>query len=80
MCKHDFEIGDLVVLSQFSGDFAKAHDDIFQIFDFENDLKTLALLSGRNDIEVRSSSEHLRHATLEEFKLNHRIDNKGENT
>jgi hypothetical protein len=72
----EFEVGDLVVLSPFSGDFAKSHNALYDIFDFENDLKTIALMSDRKGGEVRSSTQHLRLATKAEFEAGHRIDTK----
>lgn len=69
-----FEVGDAVVLSRYSGDFAKANDALYVIFDFENALETLAVLSDQKGGEVRSGTEHLIHATLAEIKAGHRID------
>jgi hypothetical protein len=70
----NFEIGDQVVLSPFSGDFAKDNGALYDIFDFENDLETLAVLTDRKGGEVRSSTEHLRYPTKEEIAAGHRID------
>lgn len=70
----EFKVGDLVVLIQFANDFAREHDALYDLFDFENDLETLAVLSDRKGGEVRSSTQHLRHATLAEFKAGHRLD------
>ncbi|MFC2997635.1 hypothetical protein ACFODO_20785, partial [Acinetobacter sichuanensis] len=70
----EFKVGDLVVLIQFANDFAREHDALYDLFDFENDLETLAVLSDRKGGEVRSSTQHLRHATLAEFKAGRRLD------
>ena len=69
-----FKVGDLVVLIQFANDFAREHDALYDLFDFENDLETLAVLSDRKGGEVRSSTEHLRHATPTEIKAGCRLD------
>lgn len=66
-----FEVGDAVVLSRYSGDFAKANDALYVIFDFENALETLAVLSDQKGGEVRSGTEHLIHATPAEIKAGH---------
>lgn len=70
----EFKVGDLVVLIQFANDFAREHDALYDLFDFENDLETLAVLSDRKCGEVRSSTQHLRHATLAEIKAGRRLD------
>ena len=70
----EFKVGDLVVLNPFAGDFAKMNDALYDLFAFENDLETLAVLSDRKGGEVRSSIEHLRHVTREEFKAGHRLE------
>jgi hypothetical protein len=75
----NFEIGDQVVLSPFSGDFAKDNDALYDIFDFENDLETLAVLTDRNGGEVRSSTAHLRYPTKEEIAAGHRIEQVNNN-
>lgn len=68
-----FEVGDAVVLSRYSGDFAKANDALYVIFDFENALETLAVLSDQKGGEVRSGTEHLIHATPAEIAAGHRL-------
>lgn len=74
MSMSNFEVGDQVVLVPFSGDFSKNNDALYDILDFENDLKTLAILSDRKGGEVRSSTQHLRFATNEEFAAGKRLN------
>lgn len=64
-----FEVGDKVVLNRYSGDFARDHDDIYKIVSFENDLETQVLLSH----SVRSSTQHIIHATDAEIEAGHRL-------
>ena len=79
MNNHDFKAGDLVVLSPYAGDFAKANNALYDLIAFENKLKTLAILISTNGVVVRSGVEHLIHATSDEKSVGHRIDNFEEN-
>lgn len=68
------KIGDIVVLNQYSGDFAKENSEIYKITEFEDELETLAVLRTPNSLtHVQSSIEHLILATDEEIKVGHRI-------
>lgn len=69
----DFLVGDVVVLSPYAGDFAKSNNALYELVAFENKLKTLAILSIKNGVEVRSGIEHLRHATVAELHANRRL-------
>ena len=69
----DFLVGDVVVLSPYAGDFAKSENALYELIAFENKLETLAILSTRNGIEVRSGVEHLRHASIAELQAKRRL-------
>lgn len=64
-----FEVGDKVTLSKWANDFSRSHNGIYEILSFENDLETLALLSQ----DIRSSTQHIKHATDEEIAAGHRL-------
>lgn len=70
----DFLVGDVVVLSPYAGDFAKSNNALYELVAFENKLKTLAILSIKNGVEVRSGIEHLRHATVDELHAKRRLN------
>ncbi|RZG48091.1 hypothetical protein [Acinetobacter wuhouensis] len=71
--KSDFLIGDVVVLNQYAGDFAKSNNALYELIAFENKLETLAILSAKSGLEVRSGIEYLRPATVAELQANRRL-------
>lgn len=72
----EFKAGDLVTLSQYSGDFAKENYRLYEIVKFINTLETFALLKDQENNEVSSGIEHLQHATPEEIKAGRRLNEK----